>query len=818
MIKSYKSLTEKYMKANKKRTMLTIIGIVLSVALIASIGLFLQGIQTAEITSFKNDYGSWHVEYTKVSKSLISKITNNPKISKSGMLEKASSISLKDGISLLPITASGDALDLLTYKISQGRMPGNSNEVALEKWTLNYIKKGIKVGDTLQLGNKNYKLVGILENNIKDQYSNNGVLLSKSSNIDINKAVLLVEVNSNTNLKEAVSELDKLSDSKTVTNNTHVIELEGGSSDFISRGLAGVVSVIIGIIVIATIAVIYNSFQISVVERIKQFGLLRAVGMTPRQLRNMVIREATFLAVIGIPIGLILGIIAIFGIKIAFHFIGADEVMPMEITISPFVMLISAAIGMASVYISAMIPAFFAGRISPLVAISSRSSISKEKIKRRKNRIIGRLLGFEGQLAAKNLKRNRKRYRITIFSIIISVVLFVTFKAFMDMTLKLNENVNGNVQSSFTVRSIKSDGTIDSSIIEKVKALDTVSKVYELYMPAPFKEYFDSNSEMSQLKGYDGVYNKESINGMQKAELDEGVVTTYDEASMEEAKKYLVAGTIDTSKINAEDGVILVNNSSVHDKSLKKRYSGTIVNMKVNDEIWLKDANGNDIKKVKVAAILNEDPFNNSFEGNGMELITTKEVSEKLEGLKDIKPVGLNIQIINSNMEDEAKNQIETAIEDNPSLNIIDNIDNNRQTQSAILMIEILIYGFVIVISLISSVNIINTLTTNIILRKREFAALKAIGLTQKGLRKMIIIEGLLYGVIGTIIGSIIASFLSYLLYSTIKGIQDFPWSIPWNGILIAAVAALVIGYLSVLAPLARINKDNIIETIREDG
>ncbi|WP_242851289.1 FtsX-like permease family protein [Clostridium sp. DMHC 10] len=240
-----------------------------------------------------------------------------------------------------------------------------------------------------------------------------------------------------------------------------------------------VVAVIIGIVLIATIAVIYNSFQISVVERIKQFGLLRAVGMTPRQLRVIVLREASILAVISIPIGLICGIIAINGISIAFKLIGADNFTLMKISISPSVILISAVIGIISVYLSALLPAYFAGRISPLVAISSKASITKEKIKRRKSTILKTIFGFEGNLASKNIKRNKKRYRITVFSIVISVVLFVTFKSFMDMALNFNSTSNELSKIHFSVEENGKNSTgktIDDDIINSINGLSVVKK------------------------------------------------------------------------------------------------------------------------------------------------------------------------------------------------------------------------------------------------------------------------------------------------------------------------------------------------------
>jgi putative ABC transport system permease protein len=171
------------------------------------------------------------------------------------------------------------------------------------------------------------------------------------------------------------------------------------------------------------------------------------------------------------------------------------------------------------------------------------------------------------------------------------------------------------------------------------------------------------------------------------------------------------------------------------------------------------------------------------------------------------------------NVKDEntAKTELENIVKSNKALNLINNIDENRQNKSAILITKMLIYGFVIVVSLISSINIINTMTTNIILRRREFASLKSIGLTQKCLKKMIILEGILYGIVGSVYGSIIGSGLSFLMFKGFSAMKDFSWSIPWDAISIAMVSALIIAYISVLSPLARIKRENLIEVVRED-
>ncbi|MDD3223258.1 MAG: ABC transporter permease [Clostridium sp.] len=819
MITSYKKLTGKYLMASKRKSILTIIGIVLSVALITCIGLFLKGMQSAEVESMKGTYGSWHVEYLKVDSDLLSKVKSNPKVSRCGLMQQGTGINVGKDITLEPLVATDKALELLTYRVNKGRLPNNKNEVALEKWTLSYIDKNAKIGDTIKFQNKKYKLVGFLDNSVMDQIKNKSVLLSKNNKIDTKNSILLAEVSSKTNLNKAVNELDSLASKKTVQNNSYLLDVEGSGSDAYVKSLLGVVGIIIGIVVIATIAVIYNSFQISVVERLKQFGLLRAIGMTPRQLKNMVLREASILAAVSVPIGLLLGILAINIIEIVFKLIGSDSVLPMKVSISPQVLLISAAIGIVSVYISAVLPALFAGRISPLVAINSRTSITKEKIKNRKSRIVGKIFGFEGELAAKNIKRNKKRYRITVFSIIISVVLFISFKSFMDMALRVNGNTSesNNINFSVVTSSNGQDQTIDDKSIKDLTELSSVNRVYKTYSGYKFSEYIPIDRELNDVRNLGGVYNRTKINGTVKTMIKAGYVEVYDKNALEDSKKYVTSGNIDENKLNDEDGVIVVINGTL--RGYKKRYSGKIADVKVGDEIELQQNNkdiGN-LKKVKVLAVVKSDPFNDDFNTKGLKLITTPTVAEKLSDVKDIKPYGVGITIKDLKQENTAKSQIDKVVSKNPSLQVIDNIDSNRQSKSSVLMVEILVYGFIVVVSLIGSVNIINTLTTNIILRKREFAALKAIGLTQRGLKKMIVLEGLLYGIVGTIYGSVISTILSYLMFRQFQGIVILSWNIPWVAIAIAGSAALIIGYISVLAPLGRIKRDNIIETIRED-
>ncbi|TDT62453.1 ABC transporter permease [Fonticella tunisiensis] len=828
MIKGYSEITGKYLRANKKRTILTLIGIILSVSLISAIGFFLKSMQEAQIQDVKNTYGSWHVMYKRADDSLITKIKSNPIVLRSGTYATGDTVNINDKFKVREVFGSDDGLELLPYKLKEGRFPKTNTEAAVERWFLDKIKADGKLGDKIKILDKEYTLVGILSDTYRNQNDGIGELVTNDPNANKDQRILLVELNPNRKLMENIDELKKLSDEKSIEENRMLIMAQG---ETMPEGMIFTAAVIIGIVVISTIAVIYNAFQISVVERVKQFGLLRAVGATPKQIRKIILREAAFLASIGIPMGLGFGIVALYGIDFTFKLIGGENIVIISPRISIDVMLISILIGLVSIYVSALLPAIFAGRISPLVAISSRNSIIKEKLKRRKSHIMGRIFGFEGALASKNIKRNRKRYRITVFSIVISVTLFITFKAFMDMSLNVYSEMNESRNIHFSVVTGSNDGEnagVEESIIENINRLPYTDVSYRVFNSYYFDAVIDKTRELKDIKDIGNIYNDINYNGENKTLMGASLVV-YDDKSLEVAKKYLKEGKIDIERLNRENGVIIIGKNRVYNQKTEKIFYGPVTDLKAGDEILLQlnearydtskkkvDFGQGRVNKVKVLAVLEGNPFTFRGDEMGIKMITTKDVAERLTS-KSINPIGLNIKIKDVKLESEAKKDIQSIINNGNNLKLINFIDQNRTSKAAILMIKILLYGFVVVVSLIGSVNIINTLTTNIILRRREFAALKSIGLTQRGLRKMIILEGILYGMMGSIYGSVFGSLLSYLLYRGISDVREQSYKFPLDSILIAAIGVMLIGYLSVLAPIRRMKKDNLIDAIRED-
>ncbi|QQN86568.1 ABC transporter permease [Bacillus toyonensis] len=660
MIGDYKQLSGRYLKGNMKRTILTLIGIILSVALISTIGLFMNGTQISQIENTKKSQGnSFHAVVLNYDESILKKIKYNPQIESFGLMSQGETVQVGEAAVQMNF-ADDNALEFLKYSIIKGRVPSNDREVAVDPWVLPFIKENIKIGDLFELNGKKYKLVGFLSDSAYTQKNKVGRVLTYKREFSAGEGKILVGINPKANFNEVLEGIKTISGENNINISEKLIQLEKpGYNDSIMATLI----ITISIVVIATVVVIYNAFQISVVERTRQFGLLRSIGATRKQIRQIVLREATFLAVIAIPIGIICSLIALASLQFAFSLLIENSEAVSIFHVNWNILLISSIITLLSVIASSLYPAYFAGKISPLLAISSRLSIKKEQIKKQKNSMLKKPLSIPLSMAMKNVKRNKNRYTITILSIIISSVLFITFSYLMNVAF---------ASKSFDKLSVKSD--------IKIKLEGNNSD-----------HLAESEQVLHQLKSLENI-------------------------------------------------------SNVYEKK------------------------------------------ENSFE--------TK--------LKDVTQSSATVK------------EIENTIGKSYTITIVNNYQENKTKKEEKLTLQVLAYGFITVISLISSVNILNTITISIMTRRKELAALKSIGMSQKDLKKMITYEALIYGFSGSLQGIFFGCILSYIIYLAISDVLKMTWTIPYEACIITFVSALIISYLSVLNPLKKIQQDNIIDTIRE--
>ncbi|MED1919325.1 ABC transporter permease, partial [Bacillus thuringiensis] len=571
MISSYKQLSSKYLKGNMKRTILTLIGIILSVALISTVGLFMKGSQLSQIENIKKINGfSFHLGISNYDEALLNKIKYNPQIASYGLMSQGGIVPVGE-VALQKNFADHSAMEFLTYSLIDGRLPANDREAAVDSWTLPYMKKGLQIGDSFVFDGQTYQLVGLLDNRAFTQINKVGRLLTYKHDFAIGEGRILAEINEKADFKAVVEEIKSLTKDENLVIHEELIKvLKPGSN----QSILAVLVIVVSIVVIATVVVIYNAFQISVVERMKQFGLLRSIGATRKQIRQIVMREAAVLAVIAIPVGLVCSILAVAALQSIFSIILEDGAGVSFFHIDWWILFISSIITLTAVLASSYYPAFFAGRISPLLAISSRLSIKKEAIKKHKNNVLKKPLSFPLSLAMKNVKRNKNRYTITILSIIISSVLFITFSSMMDIAFAS----------------------------KYVKDLSTKSDL-SIYLK---QDHDDSSAERQQM--LELLKSVENVAGVKEQDL--------------------------------------------------------------HFEIDLKD---------------------------------------KTQSLATVA-------------------HIEESVGKKHAISIVNYIDENKVKKDSELVIKVLVYSFITVISLIGSLNILNTITISIIIRRKELAALKSIG------------------------------------------------------------------------------------------
>lgn len=870
MIKNYKQITYRYLKVQKKRTILTIIGIILSVALITAIGTMVVSIREAAIKNVIKRTGDYHVVFTDVPADKIDKITKNVEVEKSGITKAKGYAPLRETteeerredipIPYKYLSVRGydkESLDILPYKVKEGRFPVSSDEIVLEKLLLEYFPKKPKVGDriVLSLGKrmlkeedgretvepqylnggfsfsdlgerfekeeeKEYTVVGIMEsdNVWHESYIYDTIVGLDKKDLKDNNYDIYVRFSSVNKARDKAEKIAKnigLSE-ENIQYNDDLLELSAQSpSKALNNALVQILIFIIALVIVATVAVIYNSFNISVLERISQFGLLRSVGSTPKQIRDMVFKEATLLSAIGIPIGLFCGVLAMKIVLYIISLIKFDFVADFEIVISPIVFLISSILGLVTVYLSAYGPAKKAGKISPLDAVRNTGGFKKETFNKVKSsKLIRKLFGMEGELAYKNLRRNRKRFVITVFSMVISIVLFISFSSFSNYIFSIGAVSDDEVGNFF----IYSPGDLDlNSISKELKNMEDVKRVYKSSIG--YADVLVKDDAISpKLKELNEGYYDEKRQG--STVVSNSNIMTFGNDNMDALKPYLKDGTIDVEKLNSENGVLVVTTIPGYNEETNK---GAIIegfNFKIGDKIliWenLGDAPDDNLKEVKVMGILERGLLSNEFKYNlngGLNIVSTEEMYDKL------KDTDLDSQIY-IEMEREGNNgpvreYLAELEEKDSNFHYVDYSEQAEEERKINIIMNIFLYGFVAVIALISCVNIINTISTNLILRTRELAMIKAVGMAQKSVKKMVALESIYYGLIATIYGGIIGTGLSYVLYKIVMEIREFEWMIPWNSILISSIGAIAVALISAYIPLKRINNGNIIDKIK---
>lgn len=850
-----KKLTLKSLKLNKKRTIVTIIGIILSTALICAVAGMITSVQKTLINYAKSHSGNYHVCFKNIPNDELKYIKENKNVqnyflSKNvgyGKLEKVEN-EYKPYIFVMEYDKKG--LEQGGVTLLEGRMPENSNEIVIpehliksgrinytigEKITLNLGKRQTKDGleltqedalltdeseetesssksksetedleEIVDTKEHTYTIVGIIErSNYKgiEGFSAPGytAISYMDNENDINTANISVLYSNLKDFQKKTEDIKSvieknIGSSVTVSYNSSLIDYEGGVSDTTMASLYSVSAVVIVIIILSSVFVIRNSFSISVSEKTKQYGMLSSIGATKKQIKKSVLYEGFYIGIIGIPLGILCGILAVVILLQVVNVLLGDSLNEKCVFSIPILAIIaSIVISAITIYLSCILPARRASKISPIEAIRGNDDIKIKAKKVKTSKITKKLFGIGGVIASKNLKRNKKKYRTTVISLVVSISIFISLSSFLDYGGKIVNVYYKDLGYDISVY----DGTVEN--YNEITKLDNVEEYSYSYMTEGSVDINKYGSEFGKRIAEDS----EETNSITIVLINNDYF-----------KKFIEHLGIQST--NYKDIAILEDDACeyIDEKTVFENY----YSLKTGDSIEITLTNG-EKRTIKISKKTDERPmgYKNVYSNGGYLFVSEDFIQDK----SDKKSFHVGGLLIKSQNPDELENEINNLKKTNNlySKLYINNISKYvEENQKIILLISIFLYGFIAVITLIGVTNIFNTITTNMILRSKEFANLKSVGMTTKEFNRMIRLESILYGLKSLLIGIPLGLIGSYCIYNGIAKGLDFGYILPLKSIIIAIIFVFIIVGLTMKYSLNKINKQNIIETIREDN
>jgi putative ABC transport system permease protein len=882
--------TLKYLLLNKKRTAVTILGVILSAALIGGVLLLGVSFQNVMIDHEIFMSGNWHAQFLGVPYAQANYIIENSAVEKamlSAWLGNATYGSHNIVRPYLYITAY-DALSFQSRNVQliSGRLPQNADELIVSPVMIADSGLDLAPGSTLQVtfGERNIpnhdalvkawggeEYVALQEGetfaaSVSKTYTVVGVMLPLSSETSmpadfpaltyldpaqltaadrVDIAILAYDPRS---LYRSASQMAESIGLEAITTpNGQPAESIVYNEDLLAwMGLSGrsnyarffpvILGTLIVLIVSGSAFVIYNAFAISISERKKQFGMFASVGATAAQIRQTVLIEAGVIAAIGIPLG-ILG--AIIGVAILLRLtqeivagliLDAEQGMPLMV--SPLVIGLTVVFSAVTILMSAWIPARRASRVSPIDAIRLSGEIQEGKpLNLRTNPLIRLVFGFEGELALKSLKRDSKRYRTTVLSLVISIILFVAFNGLMLYT---------NTVQSIAVQSMNFDLMIDLDYRQSHAAQfsDLVTQLPEVqrvaYRRSAYMMYYPPRAVIT-----DPAYRAlQELNSLQLPNLPTPVEgDTYaflievNAVGPTEFARYVTQLGLDAQPYYDSSAplAILANHPNLRQNG--KLYDFDLFTLQPGDTItaspipdWSPPDTG-DGSPVRltwtVGAVTQALPL--GFMGTSLvpSLFVSDAVfdalSDRILQLGPINPGNMTIQSDNPDAALEAIRRLYAGtVGGNFSYQSM--TEFNQSSNLRTLLINLFFYGFLTLLTLIAMTNIVNTLDTSIKLRRREFAMLKSVGLTPGGFQRMLRYESLFYGLTALLYGLPLGIALSVFIYTQFDEVSTFAFTLPWGAIAACIAGILTIVFATMMLSGAMIRNDNIVDTIKQEN
>ena len=937
-MKIMRQFTLRTLMKNKMRTFVTIIGIVLATSLFTAVLEGWYSVQNYMMDYETAKNGSWTNRFENVLEDDVDKVTSIAHVNDYTKIQTLGYSKIPDTESIdIPYLCVRQLQKnyeqfMPKLEIIEGRMAENDGELVVTNFSVGSEMENIKIGDTVTLkigervgkdGNKKYGAIehNIIENkdevkyelteHLENLHTKTYTVVGISSELDVGEytnncllggfAVYTVGEEKGI-ITDIYAHADQLSHAKQIskdimkiynanpeymnivcdyresdTLHDNLLEFSGvGQSTSFMTMIYSVCAILIGIVMVASIALIYNAFAISVSERTKLYGLLRSIGATKKQIRASVLFEAGVLCLIGVPLGILVGLtgigITLYAVDGWFHLlIGTELNVHLSLAVSLVFLTVVSALSIVTVLISAFYPARRAVAITIIDTLRQNRDIQIPKRVFQKGKLSYKLFGFSGMLAKKNGMRNPRKQRTIVASLSISILLFMTVSSFVAY---LEASTSG-IESKASYDVFYSNS---NDVMFKEDYIDRVKKVLEKVKEVDQLSYSFSADGFLVCKEADLNTNSLVETVSDKAIVQMKVFFVEDE----NYKEFLKREGLSLDKYMSTDQLCPVYDDSYnfYDENLKKRISGHYLK-----EHGLENTNCYCIKYKDSEACKNLEFCGAHLNENGepyVEVVyeiqtedgtddkdeerTAKEMSQTFDltaghRIAGLYPLGVlsgkNDKSINvflpfsawkTNFQKiplkynlffgmKAKQHKELVDkldgkeifdedfsftdDDSDCLRCYgdygDQIDSMRSEVAMIGLIKVFSYGFFIIVCLIIVANIFNTISTNIMLRRQEFAMLQSVGMSRKSLKQMLRYESMIYGVKALIFGLPISFFASYGIYKALGNEFRFDFFIPIGNLCEVVGGIFAIVFASMVYSREKIKNDNPIETLRND-
>ena len=845
-------LTLRHLKENKGRTLVTTFGIIVSVAMITAVFVAMASfLQLFADVSVVSD-GNYAAQLSDVKLSSLDELYKDERIETVGLCdENYKQFKIDNGKSDRLATGSIGACDDGYFKMFiqadyDGTLPKSSDEIAVQSDFIEKNELDWQVGDIVsipcgtrtmrdkdgefdvkgayskgekfvQQEVKQYRITAILhQNNPTSEFA----FLTYSDDLKANPTVAFQLKTLNSKSLDVVNSIiDKANPgASTVNNELLYSELSFSSDSFVAK-IWPLVVILLIIIMVASVFLIYNAFAMSLSEKVKYLGMLSSVGATKQQKRLSIYYEGFILALFGIPLGIGAGVA---GIGITLKALGkkiiassmlngiTEQNVSMKVVFPIWAVLIDLGLSIITILISCSIPAKKASKISTISAIRQSDEIKVKAKTLKCPKYIKAIFGYEGELAYKNLKRNGRKARVITVSIALSIVLFLSCNYFC--ALFANETV---AQDSMPYQiGVYLDETNRESAIKEFENVDGIDDMYcvtNLYYFVQKSKNYKNNFEMfTDNKNLTNAYSREFSNRFAVLinMLDDDMFNELCAKNGIDSKAYYNS--------NNKCKLLLMNNVS-HTANGKKVFTDNILGSSFKEAYYPEDNLQFEITDfVKYS---NTKPCNL----NGIGVISLyMPYSQFVKVCKNINANDnqlsnyiLGIETTDHQKVTEKLNTISDE-EKYSNFSVVDFLEQMQAFNTIALVIQVFVYGFVALISLITIFNIINTISSGIASRKKEFAMMKSVGITPKGFNKMIMLESAFYGIKAVIFGLPISALISFGMHKALNN-STATFSIDYLLYLIVALVVFAIIGMTMIYSVKKVQQNNIIETLKDD-